>query len=179
MQVVDGRRSHFLYCQMAPLETLYREHLAKGNKLRFRALGGSMLPLIRSGDIVHVAPEDPYAVGDILLYERGSRWFVHRLIQRQSSLAQREILILRGDALPSADPPVPPEAVLGRVVLIERGERYIHLDDYLGKFFNLLATIPLLRYPVIPWTYVRLGGMVRRLRAVISVRLRSTSSLNR
>lgn len=149
-------------------EVLYRDHLARQNILRFRALGQSMLPTIRSGDTVHVAPLDRLREGDVLLYERGSRWFVHRLIHHRGAGERHGPLIFRGDGLPVADPPVTAAAVLGRVTRIERQSRMIRLDGPIGTIFRWAASIPILRYPIIP-SVIRNLGCVKR--CLISERL--------
>ena len=111
-----------------------------------------MLPLIRSGDIVQVCPAEQYRAGDILLYERGSRWFVHRLVRVQAAAVPR-LLIFRGDALREHDAAVSPDSVLGKVTQVERGSRTIRLDGWIGLAVRVAAAVPFLRYPILPWLY--------------------------
>lgn len=143
------------------LESLYRDHLAHRNILRFRARGQSMLPMIRSGDTVRVAPLDRLRKGDVLLYERDGRWFVHRLICDRGADVSRGRLVLRGDGLPVADPPVTAASVLGRVTGIERRSRIVWLDGPIGTIYRWAACIPGLRYPVIPTVVVNVARAKR------------------
>ncbi len=117
---------------------LLREQLARGNKIRFRATGMSMSPLIRSGDILHIIPIDRINAGDILLYERENDWFAHRLIQQQRNDAGQLTLILRGDNLEQADPATLAESLLGRIVGVERGTRLISLDSWRIRAYGFL-----------------------------------------
>lgn len=139
------------------LEALSLEHLRKGNTLRFRATGGSMFPLIRSGDILHVHPAEHHRLGDVLLRVQGNNWIAHRLIRHTRDAEGLPRLILRGDALPAPDPPVPPETVLGRIVGIERKGQIRSPDGLLGMVYRTLSWIPFLRYPILPWAYAFLA----------------------
>jgi hypothetical protein len=59
---------------------------------------------------------DAYRPGDVVLYARNGRLFVHRLAEMAG-----EAVVTRGDALLEPDPPVRAGDLLGRVVSIERG----------------------------------------------------------
>jgi signal peptidase I len=103
----------------------------------FRVLGASMFPWIRSGDFVFVQRSDfsRASVGQVILYERDQRLFVHRVIRnRQNESAGRSgsCLITKGDALDGRDAPVSEAEFLGRVTRIHRGKRHIDLDS-LGR----------------------------------------------
>ena len=63
----------------------------------FRVLGGSMFPWIRSGDLVFVRSfaYEQASRGDVVLFERGDRLFVHRVIKvavTASSAGQRALI---------------------------------------------------------------------------------------
>lgn len=114
----------------------------------FRVLGASMFPWIRSGDYVFVRRSSfaAAAVGEVILYERDQRLFVHRVIRRSagSSLAQSApLLVTKGDALDGKDLPVSESEFLGRVTRIHRGHRHIDLETLgrviLGKFLALAS----------------------------------------
>ena len=144
-------------------QALYREHLGRGNCLRFRALGSSMWPWMRSGDLVHVSPAERLSVGDIVLYERGQEWFVHRLIRVEGTPARPQRLILRGDGLPAEDAPVGAEQVLGRVFMIERGSRRIRLDSLPNRVCKALCRTPAVHYALLVQAYRHLGRVKRLL----------------
>ncbi len=140
------------------LTTLYRDHLGKGNRFRFRALGGSMFPLIRSGDCLRVAPAERYCPGDILLFEREGQWCAHRLIRIDAGTGD---LTFQGDAHAAADPPVPAHAVMGRVVAVERPGSLFRLDGFCNRLWGLFLRIPCARSPLLPLIW-RLLGRVKR-----------------
>jgi signal peptidase I len=123
-----------------------------------RVLGGSMTPWIRSGDLVFVKRYDIERVsaGDVILFERDGRFFVHRMIGRAQSIRSgRKIarLITKGDALDGLDTPVSPDEFLGRATRIHRGHQHIDLESFsrvfLGRILASFSRIsPLLYRPL-------------------------------
>lgn len=81
-----------------------------------------MLPTVWSGDQLKIQFTEFEQVlpGDIVLYARENRFFIHRVIGK-SDVAGRRRLTMRGDAMAAADPPVDAEELLGKVVSIRRG----------------------------------------------------------
>jgi signal peptidase I len=102
-----------------------------------RALGGSMFPWIRPGDLLFVRKCEFEAVscGDVILFERDGRFFVHRVIRRvlladvESNSNKNHALITKGDALDGEDLPVSADQFLGRVIRIHRRRRHIDLQS--------------------------------------------------
>jgi len=84
--------------------------------LRLRVNGFSMLPSIWPGDIACVSRVAAYRPGDVVLFSRKGRLFVHRVVEMSGGAA-----VTRGDSMLDADPPVAVSDVLGRVESIERG----------------------------------------------------------
>jgi hypothetical protein len=82
--------------------------------LRLRVHGESMLPTLWPGEVVEIEGCSPEEVrpGEIVLARRDGRLFLHRLVTPCAPNGFR----LRGDSMPAADPPYPPEALLGRLV---------------------------------------------------------------
>jgi len=70
---------------------------------------------------------DVYRPGDVVLYIRNGRLFVHRLVEMAG-----EAVVTRGDALLGPDPPVRAGDLLGRVVSIERGGSSITVPREVG-----------------------------------------------
>lgn len=95
--------------------------LRQGCDVRFRAEGDSMTPTITSGDTVVLRPVRPTQVrpGDIIACRSRSRIFLHRLVA-VSDAGGDTWLHLRGDGKRGLDAPLPLDAVIGRVVRIER-----------------------------------------------------------
>jgi hypothetical protein len=97
------------------------EVLQKMGVLRLSAFGYSMLPSLYPGDIVTVrqASLSEMRPGDVVLYIRDGRLFLHRnlkFVQTTSGSA----LVTRGDSMPHVDAPVSSSELLGRVVKVER-----------------------------------------------------------
>jgi signal peptidase I len=107
------------------LDTLAVESLRRGNPLRLRARGGSMLPFLIDGDVLVVRPAAiaEIRIGDVICYEPPSGGLcLHRVIGREE-----RGFVTRGDALAYAEI-VPDAALLGVVAARERGGRRIVLD---------------------------------------------------
>ena len=97
--------------------------------LRLRVLGTSMAPSILPGDLVSIqrATLDEISRGEIVLFSRDGRLFVHRVVS-VAPAPNAPCLITRGDRLRNDDPPVSPSEFLGRVLSIERGGRRFQPD---------------------------------------------------
>ncbi|MGB9244903.1 MAG: signal peptidase I [Candidatus Acidiferrales bacterium] len=97
----------------------------------FRVLGASMFPWIRSGDLVFVRSfaYEQASRGDVVLFERAGRLFVHRVIRAAAGAGGKErgALITKGDALDAEDEPVTRAEFLGRVIRVHRGNRHIDM----------------------------------------------------
>src|SRR4030042_3928101 len=84
-----------------------QEVLEKGSPFQFRALGGSMIPFIRPGDLLTTKAVNPIdlSIGEVLLYQREGRSFVHRLIKKKI-MNGTHLFITHGHNLPFSDPPI-------------------------------------------------------------------------
>jgi len=92
--------------------------------VRIRVLGTSMAPSVLPGDLVAVRRVGLAEIspGEIILFSRYGRLFVHRVVSRAGA-AEPPQLITRGDRLDHDDPPVTSAELLGRVTSIQRGRR--------------------------------------------------------
>ncbi len=76
--------------------------------------GDSMWPALRDGDRARWEPlSGPVREGDVLVVRSGGAFVAHRVIST-------EPVLLRGDNCVAVDPPVNPDAILGRVIEVER-----------------------------------------------------------
>lgn len=102
-----------------------------------RALGGSMFPWIRHGDLLFVrkCQFDAVSSGDVILFEQNGRFFAHRVLRPMSAPHLRNLshensfLVTKGDALDGEDPPVTSDCFLGRVIGIHRRRSHIDLES--------------------------------------------------
>ena len=104
--------AHALKCELAS------DVLRSSGTLRLQVTGWSMLPALWPGDTIHVerAGVDEVLTGDIVLFGRDQRLFVHRVVKVISDTR----LSTQGDAMQAADPVVTRDEFLGRVSLVER-----------------------------------------------------------
>ncbi len=110
--------------------TQITKHLEQQGRVHLRVRGSSMLPWVRPDDVAVIrhAGIDEMRCGDVVLFKRESRLFVHRLVERHDALGEAQFMA-KGDAHPEPDGMVDGEQVLGRVVRIYRGNREIDLDS--------------------------------------------------
>jgi signal peptidase I len=96
------------------------EVLRSSGKLRLRVTGWSMLPAVMPGDtlVIERVSSDAVSEGDIVLFGRDRRFFVHRVITKGEP--QNTELVTRGDAMRTPDPPVSASDLMGRVSFIVR-----------------------------------------------------------
>jgi hypothetical protein len=99
--------------------------LTEGLSVRFRAAGRSMLPTVRDGECLVVAPIEGGAAtaGDVVLCETWRGPLAHRVLRLESKVDGATRVVLQGDASVEPDRPVEASAVRGRVVGVERRGR--------------------------------------------------------
>jgi hypothetical protein len=100
---------------------LAAEVLQSTGELRLRASGISMLPTLWPGDGLTIQSHSFEEVqpGDLVLYARGGRFFIHR-VTRKCGSGEGTFLITRGDCMSEEDPPVKTRDLLGTVTAIHR-----------------------------------------------------------
>jgi len=93
--------------------------------LRLRVTGSSMLPSLWPGDLLLIHRYDfgRISTGDIVLFTREGRLFVHRVVSAADE-SGREQLVTQGDALRASDPPVTSTELLGKVSLVFRNGKW-------------------------------------------------------
>jgi len=116
MNVVDGGLKQEL------MVDVLRQH----GRCRMRVSGSSMLPTLWPGDTVAIERRSPseMKVGDIVLYERCGRFFLHRMVALPAERFPGRF-VTRGDSMPRADPAVPVESILGVLAGVRRGEDWV------------------------------------------------------
>src|ERR1700722_17098267 len=101
--------------------SLAAEGLRSWGTLKVRAAGVSMLPTLWPGDVLTVQPAEPEQVepGEIVLYMRQGRFFIHRIVSQELS-GNAGFLVARGDCMASDNPPVGHGELLGKVIEVRR-----------------------------------------------------------
>ena len=112
--------AHGLKCELAA------DSLRSSGALRLQVTGWSMLPAVWPGDVLMVEQAKANAVseGEIVLFVRDRRLFVHRVVTNSHPAAGPQ-LVTKGDAMPSPDRPISDAELLGKVSSIVRNGRSI------------------------------------------------------
>jgi signal peptidase I len=100
------------------------EVLRSSGHLRLRVTGWSMLPTVMPGDtlVIERVESSKVCEGDIVLFGRDRRFFVHRVMRKSGDLVDAEFITC-GDAMPAPDSPVFESELMGRVSFILRNRK--------------------------------------------------------
>ena len=111
--------------------------LGRGLPVRFQATGQSMQPNILDGDLVEIAPvlDEKLRRGDVALTRTEDGFMLHRVVVCDSDT---ETIVTRGDAGQQDD--LPPTAVLGKAVAVERKGKRISFTRYGTNTIHSLRT---------------------------------------
>jgi len=103
-----------------------------------------MLPAIFPGDTLVIEPANSESVGkgDIVLFHRDRRLFVHRVSETSGSARDFQI-VTQGDGMPNPDPPVSSSQLLGKVSFVVRDGRCLEPARIPG--FSMRAVAALVR----------------------------------
>jgi hypothetical protein len=101
-----------------------------------------MAPSVLPGDLISIqrAELDEISSGEIVLFSRDERLFVHRVVSRDAA-RETPCLVTRGDRLGHEDPPVTAAELLGRVTSIERGHRRFEPDNRVRGWNRLILRV--------------------------------------
>jgi len=115
------------------IRQLFIDLLREGYIVRSWAVGGSMTPCIKQGDLLVVKPIslEEAGIGAIVAYRKDENHSVlttHRVVQKGKERGRRYI-ITKGDRNLYRDFPLSPQDVLGKVVGIERNGQVISLES--------------------------------------------------
>lgn len=135
---------------------LWLQGLKQGRTMRFRPLGGSMNPSLRSGDIVTIVPGNDARIGDVVLTHTNIGLILHRVVQKSAGQ-----VLTKGDRLTYLDPPVTPTDILGRAVSRDRGGKKSALASFGARFCGLCFSLTL------PWMARFFPGIVAMKRLIL------------
>ncbi len=107
--------------------SLAQDTLQQFGRLRFRAMGSSMLPAIAPGDILtfRTATPSDLVPGQVVLMQGDGGLVAHRLLSHAQA---QGLLTTMGDSLRVADAPFALTRLLGVLDAHQRGTRFIPLD---------------------------------------------------
>jgi hypothetical protein len=115
---------------------LLRESLARDD-VWVQAVGNSMFPCFSKGDLLLVRKAGRFFFSDILLYSHRSHLTAHRLIRRKRNAEGNLLYQTKPDNGFCLDAPVPSEAILGKVIAIQKGGKLERTDTISGWLGSL------------------------------------------
>ena len=119
------------------LKLLAKEMLHDGKELRIKALGGSMLPLFRSGDefIIESSVTNDLQVGDIVIAQNGELLILHRV----HKLLPNNRIVLWGDFNRKPDAEFNFEQIFAKATSFSRNGKIINLNRWYYKIIGQLV----------------------------------------
>ncbi len=142
---------------------ILRAALERGQRVRMTVNGRSMLPFLRDGDVVEIAPMPPApTLGSVVLAQLANeRYPLHRLVAQCGAA-----WLLRGDNSGAPDGVVPRENLVGVVTRVERNGRVVRLAlGRSGRWIGWLSErgwlVPITRGTCFPQRVAR--AILRRL----------------
>ena len=114
--------------------------LQQGQALWVTVNGDSMRPLIISGDRLLIEPVDSPRIGDLITFYEMSTLCTHRVIGKMKQ-AGKLLFRTKGDYCGQWDLPIPVEAILGKVAIIQKGDRQLVLKGPLWRGLNYLFLV--------------------------------------
>lgn len=123
--------------------SLAKAVLKKSDAIWFRAVGQSMCPSIKEGDLLLVekVASNNLKRGDIILFEDNcNKALIHRIIRLKKE-NYTKLFVTKGDAAKFCDLPIDETQVLGRVAKIDRKGYKIDTTSFLNRFSGLFLSI--------------------------------------
>ncbi len=120
----------------------------QGFNAKIPTIGSSMVPNMKSGDMVVIAPlaGQPLELGEIVAIRSGIQVAVHRLVRIYSD-KRGTWYVTRGDSHSNNDPPVRQEQIIGRVIGVEKRRLLRWRRRFAGEVTRVLSW---LRKPALP-----------------------------
>ena len=114
---------------------LSRELMSAGKSFRFRAVGASMSPTIRDGEVLRVEKVNTgeLSEGDLVLFRQDENFRAHRLIAIDR---EHEIFTTQGDASFKTDRPIRAAQICGKVVAKEAADEVYREVSIAGSFLR-------------------------------------------
>jgi SOS-response transcriptional repressor LexA len=115
--------------------SLVGEILRRQGSCRLKVSGSSMLPTLWPGDLVMIEHKSLSEIlpGDVVLYQRDGRFFLHRLESVRMDHSG-VLIMIRGDAMPQHDPPVSPDQLLGVLAGVWSDGHWVSLPRQMRGF---------------------------------------------
>jgi signal peptidase I len=118
---------------------MLNEVIERDEDIPLKTFGHSMEPFIYGGDWVVVRRADAreIGVGDVVIYQAGSVFVAHRVIRR-CERDSRVYLAVKGDAHLAAEGEIAAEAIVARVVALQKAGKKVDLNRLRWRMTNSL-----------------------------------------
>ena len=125
--------------EQAIITSLYIEALRTGQPLWFHVISNSMVPTLRTGDSVYIEPAKAkeIQIGDIAAFETSEGLVIHRIVKTQQTATSARLLQMADVNLHASW--VEEHAIIGRVILVRRQNREIHLQHPIAQRCGKIA----------------------------------------
>ncbi len=130
----------------------FRDALCRGEDLKIKVTGNSMLPFLKNGQIVVIRACDvkEINIGDIVLTFADNRILCHRVFRKGKDIFQT-----KADALIWPDLAGSKDTLLGKVIAIETDGRIRSMEGssarYAGWIISRVTAVTAIFYPVLRW----------------------------
>jgi signal peptidase I len=129
------------------LSETVKDLLRQGHTVELRAYGRSMIPYLRPGQKVQLAPVDMSQIvrGDLVAFHKADYLVVHR-VHAVHSVNESIQLLTKGDSNLNPDAPVDAQNYLAKVIAVQRGSSWYKVSPRsipaqlplrLGRFYAL------------------------------------------
>ena len=147
--------------EQAMITSLYIEALRSGQALAFRVVSNSMVPTLRIGDTVYIAPATAkeIRIGDIAAFETPYGLVIHRIVRTQQTGTSVRLLQMADVDLHASW--VEEHAIIGRVISARRQNREIHLQRPIAQRCSQITAR--LHYQLYLWKAYRPLRIITRL----------------
>ena len=120
-----------------------------GEKHLIPIVGKSMRPLIQPGDQVLIKHGHiNVRRGDVIVFLQEEKMVVHRLL-RICKDGSKTIFITKGDNTSYLDSPISAHQVIGRVLKIKRGDRWVLIDTRVWRIGGWLIAVGMLGWAIL------------------------------
>lgn len=112
----------------------FQKTIEKKNIFELKAIGTSMHPAIKNGEILFFKKTSKFKKGDVILYSLENRFFIHRLIEKT-----KNGFSIKGDMLPNFDVLIKPDKILAVLEAIEINGKIIKENKWKNYIFAILS----------------------------------------
>ena len=142
------------------LSEAVKDLLRQGHSVELSAYGHSMIPFLRPGQKVQLAPVDMSQIvrGDIVAFQKADYLVIHR-VYKVSFIGGQLFLRTKGDSNLNPDSPIDAQNYLAKVIAVQRGNSWHAVSP---RSISAWLSLRLGRYYSTPfWLWKHFVGRLR------------------